>query len=141
MVGVATLMINLVTAMTTGSRFSGDRMSYRHWSDWGSLVVVRLLWSILAAQLLHALATAIGTLSPSTAAQQPRQFWKGRAAVATRCPPRGKMTRDRPSGSTHFAPQLYFERTWSASWICCRNVSLRGGDRWGDASSSRSSRR
>ena len=47
--------------------------------DRGIIRVVRLLSSILAGQLLHVLAAASGTLSPSTQLQQPRQLWEGRA--------------------------------------------------------------
>ena len=73
---VGTLMINFVMAMTTGSRFSGGRTSYRSLQAskrLRALPVVRLLWSILAGRLLHVLTTASGTT--------PRYF--GTAAIAS----------------------------------------------------------
>jgi len=58
-------MINLVMEVTTGSRFSATgRVSILSGVE-RLKGFVRLLWSILAAQLLHVLATANGTQLPS----------------------------------------------------------------------------
>jgi hypothetical protein len=64
---VATLM-TMVTPMTIASRFF-ERST---WGDTGTLPELRLLSSILASGLLHALTAESGTVSPSTAAQQLR---------------------------------------------------------------------